>query len=177
MTAPHLLDASFDARQALRARHVRHVGCCIPKAMPTHAESRRSERPTVPFAPARRGIAPRMAALVCVLVAAAACKSLTTGARDTFAESYTCPPSRVVVTERPDIAAHTLRPQPAPPDGVANDPDRLAYWREEQAEANAHADGAYDVFEVDGCGARVVYACEHLRDRGRTYTDCSQQLH
>lgn len=104
-----------------------------------------------------------------VPLALVACKSLKTGVTEKFSEDYTCPPSRVAVTARPDLSAaevlgHSKERAEVPPDDVKNDPERYALWKEEQSKRQEQHDGRYEdyeVFEAKGCDHDVIYACCH----------------
>lgn len=98
--------------------------------------------------------------------ALAACKRLSTGAKEEFATKHSCPEDRVSVKERSDIDPYTYF-VPAgidtPPADVAADPGRLAKWqadrKEHQERSSAGYRRSYTVFEISGCGLTVLSAC------------------
>jgi hypothetical protein len=97
----------------------------------------------------------RLAAAALGAVGLAACASLQSAARESFAVQTNCPPERVVVTPRPDVP---IPPPMAPPPDVAADPGRLAYWRKLNAVDLSAAANA-QVFEFTGCSQHRVSAC------------------
>jgi hypothetical protein len=110
-----------------------------------------------------------------VVVLLVGCTSLTTGARENFAQSTTCPPEKVTVVSRPDLTRSALDPPLAecggltdclrpPPADVAADPDRLRYWRQQGEAQRRQADSdalPCDVFEATGCGQHQLLCCTH----------------
>jgi hypothetical protein len=70
-------------------------------------------------------------------------------ARQQFSESIFCPLHRVTVAR--------VLPVPEPPETVANDPERLAMWRDVQ-EGRARS-MPKQTFAVSGCGQRETFAC------------------
>lgn len=77
-------------------------------------------------------------------------------ARQSFSTKTDCPPERVTVVPRPDVPRP---PPPAPPPEVASDPERLAYWREQNA-VELDAAASAQVFEFTGCGQHRVALCK-----------------
>lgn len=109
---------------------------------------------------------------VAAAVGASGCKSLKTGATEAFAREYSCPEDRVDARERPDVSGSSLivgpPPVATPPADVRSDPGRLAKWKADQAQAQSGANDFYDsmtVFEVNGCGHKAFYACNHPAKR------------
>jgi hypothetical protein len=100
---------------------------------------------------------------------AAACKQLSSGAREDFAARYSCPEDRVEVKPRADIppAQALARPgevAPSPSDEVKRDPARLAKWQKDQAdrrEARLSTYIGYEVLEATGCGHTELLVCHH----------------
>ena len=109
---------------------------------------------------------------------------LSTSARETFAQRYSCPEDRITVRERGDVRPSQIFLDPAtpesPPDEVARDPGRLARWRSDRAKARQQSIDSYDdrfnysitVYEVDGCGHTVFMGCEHTMYVGEN--DCDE---
>lgn len=91
------------------------------------------------------------------------CKSLSSGASETFSKLTTCPPERVTVVARPDYR----RPVPpdSPPPDVAADPGRLAFWHQQREqklrEAGDNPCFGDTPFEATGCGQRLILCCGH----------------
>jgi hypothetical protein len=117
------------------------------------------------------------ALVAAVAVMAAACASLSGGAKTEFATGYFCPPDRITVAERPDLkhptTAHVEIPLlPPPPAEVQADPQRLAMYneaakkrREVVESLGGTVDNPLTYYEVHGCGHHVVYGCWHGRNR------------
>ncbi len=105
----------------------------------------------------------------------AGCATLSGGARDTFARHLTCPPERVRVTARSDVAPHTFlgsASRTSPPPEVAADASRLSYFKQQQAQGTAELDASCDVFAVSGCGKQTLLCCSHdVDDDGALLTD------
>jgi len=97
----------------------------------------------------------RSAIILFVLLTGCAAQTLQAASRETFAQETTCPPERVSVVARPDIAKP---PAPEPPNDVAADPGRLAYWRKQHAAELSEAANA-EVFELAGCGQKRITSC------------------
>jgi hypothetical protein len=106
--------------------------------------------------------------LVVVAVGLPGCKRLSTGAREHFARKLSCPEERVTVKPREDLrygelVAKVVQAE-VPPDEVKRDPERLAKFQRDQAQAKAEQvaslDGV-DVFEVTGCGHTQLLGCAH----------------
>ncbi|MDC0684952.1 MULTISPECIES: hypothetical protein [Sorangium] len=115
---------------------------------------------------------------VLVVLSSAGCKRLKTGAREDFAERYSCPEDRVEVRERDDVKWSTVvlgdAPREAPPAEVKNDPGRLAKWHADRAEQDAETRETLDdldVFQVRGCGHDELVACSHPADGDGVATD------
>ncbi|WP_437967985.1 hypothetical protein WMF04_01225 [Sorangium sp. So ce260] len=106
--------------------------------------------------------------MLSVMLSSAGCKRLKTGAREDFAERYSCPEGRVEVLERDDVKWSTVvlggGPREAPPAEVKDDPERLAKWNADRAEQDAETRKTLDdldVFQVRGCGHDELVACAH----------------
>jgi hypothetical protein len=84
-----------------------------------------------------------------------AAQTLQAASREVFAYDTSCPPDRVSVTPRPDIAKPA---SPEPPYAVAKDPGRLAYWRKQHAVELDKADST-EIFQLEGCGEKRVASC------------------
>jgi hypothetical protein len=99
--------------------------------------------------------------------------------RDAYSKRFTCPGDRIEAKQRADLAlapADSLlalaSAREAPPPDVSADPGRLALWNERhEGEAARRAEQAdrlrgfyrrFDLYEVTGCGAPVLYACETI---------------
>lgn len=107
-----------------------------------------------------------------LLLATAGCASMTHEVETQFSNKYTCPRERVVVVERPGIAAHTVTSEDAtPPDEVARDPQRLALWNQQQAKKHADEDQK-TVFDATGCGHAERYACVSVGGDGDSGVVC-----
>ena len=77
--------------------------------------------------------------------------SLPDAARSAFSENFTCPPDRIKVTEVP--------PQyPPPSPDIASDPERLRMWQEGTVNK---VEKTFRWFNVEGCGAKTLYGCNH----------------
>ncbi len=110
----------------------------------------------------------KIAAPLILPLFACACAVLSTGARDTFAKRFSCPPDRVRVTARPDVPPHEAlgietRRTP-PPANVAADPERLRYFREQRAAENSRSGASCEVYEATGCGQARLLCCAHPFD-------------
>jgi hypothetical protein len=121
---------------------------------------------------------PRVRNLVCVacslasILALAACKSKSAGAREVFGSKYSCPDDRITLKPRPDInpgealtPAGWLKPK-TPPAEVKSDPGRLAKWKADEDERIERLRGGYsdyEMFEVSGCDHTSVLGC-HQRE-------------
>lgn len=94
------------------------------------------------------------------------CNRLSTGAREQFATTYSCPEDRVEVKSREDLKWGALvlgaRNKEAPPAEIAQDPGRLAKWQSDQEEKSKSLDSLsdkVDVYQVTGCGHDVLMGC------------------
>ncbi len=100
------------------------------------------------------------------VLALVACGQLSKGARQYFIDKYSCPTDRVTLAEIRDakpseVFAADWREATAPEE-VAGDPGRLAQWRAKEAERRKGWESwinTSQLFEVSGCGHRVVLAC------------------
>jgi hypothetical protein len=107
------------------------------------------------------------AMMLAASIASLGCASIPEGAQAIFARVNTCPPERVIVTARPDVAPHTIvkQKQPEaspPPPEVAADPERMRFWRSEHPVAKVpDVDAIAATYEVSGCGKTVMFACAH----------------
>lgn len=125
------------------------------------------------------------AACFSILLANAGCQRLSSGAREDFAQRYSCPDDRVEARLREDLRATDVlgiaADASAPSAEVMKDPARLAKWQQDQArrrESRSSAYVDYDVFEVTGCGHTDLLACHHPTGRNggsRTDTVSCQQ--
>lgn len=108
--------------------------------------------------------------LVCAILSSIAsfgCKRLSTGAREEFGKTYSCPEDRIVVKARDDLKWATLvyggQKKEDPPAEVAKDPARLAKWKSDQDEkvSKSHEtlNDKVDVFQVTGCDHDVLMGC------------------
>jgi hypothetical protein len=111
--------------------------------------------------------------LVCFgVLSLVACGQLSKGARQYFIEKYSCPADRVTLAEIRDakpseVFAADWREAPAPQE-VASDPGRLAQWRAtEDARRKSWESwiNSSRLFELSGCGHRVVLACRQPGQR------------
>jgi|SRR5581483_11882279 len=98
--------------------------------------------------------------LLLLAVAQQACLSHSLardGAKDQFAQKYTCPDSHLAVRSV-NLSAPDFFDRGTPPADVAADRERLAMW-------NASVDQQLEIFDgltavdVTGCGAHVDYLC------------------
>ncbi|HYD43394.1 MAG TPA: hypothetical protein VEB43_21355 [Anaeromyxobacter sp.] len=96
-------------------------------------------------------------------VVSTACTPLDRGAREQFSRDRSCPLDRVEVRRRADLQAWDVTfveiRRAAPPDDIARDRERLALWRKTQHEKQDGWNDDYDVYELRGCGAQVLVAC------------------
>ncbi|MBX3229008.1 MAG: hypothetical protein KIT84_01620 [Labilithrix sp.] len=93
-----------------------------------------------------------------------ACKSKERGAKEEFARAHSCPEGRVTVKARPDLNWQTVVVGDLkPPAEVAADPDRLAKWQADRANAG----GDLEVFEAEGCEHHDYLGCTHPKRPGR----------
>jgi len=120
------------------------------------------------------GAPARALCTACIALVASSC-STESAALKTFAKSVSCPPDRVEVTKRPDVAPHSIAEQsgvlpPAPPD-VATDPVRLRYWKQQRADLDRRVDDFFTVYEVRGCGVQQLLCCTFLPAEGDAYCD------
>lgn len=101
---------------------------------------------------------------VAFVVLAGCGKKLEAGAKEVFVKKAVCPPDRVSVTARPDVAPHTIYAAPVrtPPADIAADPGRLALWKSQQA-GTVDVDAIAKSYKVTGCGQTTLYACAHPR--------------
>lgn len=113
------------------------------------------------------------ASLVLAFVCLVGC-SKETGARERFAEEFTCPVDRVEVRERKDLTPSMLRVKVPPPPDVASDPARLALHNEQEAEIDEGADSFGDIYEARGCDKQSLYACR-IRTNNRFGVSCTSQ--
>lgn len=102
----------------------------------------------------------RLAVLLAAPGVLASCTaSLSGGARDKFAGVTSCPADQAAVVARPDYR------RPSPPDVLPPeqaDPGRLAYWQQRREPMRPERqDEECDIFEVTGCGRRLVFCCRH----------------
>jgi hypothetical protein len=96
----------------------------------------------------------------------AACGQLSKGASRYFVDKYSCPAEKVTVAEKRDarpseIFAADWRAA-TPPAEVASDPQRLAQWQTKETERRKSWEAWMNraqLFEVSGCGHRLVLAC------------------
>jgi hypothetical protein len=93
------------------------------------------------------------------------CQSKEAGAREKFAEEFTCPADRVEVRERSDLKPSMLRAQVPPPPDVAADSARLAIWKAEEEKNNKNADQGCDLFEARGCNQQSLVCCSRHAKR------------
>jgi hypothetical protein len=88
--------------------------------------------------------------------------------RDAFARQFACPPARVTVVEQHGRA---YSPGP-PPDAIARDPDRRAYWESMTGQLTAKM-GKRTYYLTRGCGHEALYACVGKEVPGNNYEfDC-----
>lgn len=114
--------------------------------------------------------------LLWVGASALGCKRLATGAAEEFSRQFSCPVSKVDVHARSDLKASEILfgnlPPAVPPADVANDPERLAVWTENERKAMKAADSTCEVFEVKGCNEEALYCCGRARTgRGVSTSD------
>src|SRR5262249_3313080 len=110
---------------------------------------------------------PRIVATVLVICSAlAACGQLEKGARQYFVDKYSCPETRVTVTEmrdsKPTQVSRADWHAATPPDEVKDDPERLAQWRAKEDERRQNWEAyvnSSSLFALSGCGHRLVLAC------------------
>ncbi len=91
----------------------------------------------------------------------ASCATSSGAARRVFIYAKSCPDDRVEEHRRADLIPHRAATvEPSPPPDVASDPDRLRVWRQAQDQRRA-AEAAHpcNIYEVSGCGQRVLYCC------------------
>jgi len=104
--------------------------------------------------------------LPALLISLAACTSTASIAKRQFSTDYTCPEDRIAVQKRssgPLLPPQSLRPPPAE---VANDPERVRLWYENQRrmqEQLAKAARTY-LFDISGCGHQDIYQCMEYQD-------------
>lgn len=98
-----------------------------------------------------------------VLVSAAlttACSSYETIARESFADTRSCPIAGVKAVEHPEISGHDLIfGTSKPPADIAADPARLAIWKDKDAKSKKLWDETTKVFLVTGCNESTYYTC------------------
>jgi len=87
------------------------------------------------------------------------CKSMETGARESFSKAHTCPEERVEVRRRADVTRGQLRKRPKPSAEIQADPGRLKMWEAEQERINKNIDGMCDIYEARGCGYQELLCC------------------
>lgn len=98
----------------------------------------------------------------------ASCASLSGEAGNEFARTASCPPDRVTVLSR---VGPGFVPEESPPPDVAADPERLAFWRQQQEARTQAMFGGCEWFEASGCGQREILCCEHpTGDHGEVFT-------
>jgi hypothetical protein len=124
-------------------------------------------------APPARTLGPtgRYAVVGVAALGLVACADLQKGAREEFADKYTCPVERVEATPRPDLNGYEVifGPPSLPAADIKADPARLAIWRQKQRDTEASWNSGETVFEMRGCGHDVLYACR----RAATHTMAS----
>jgi hypothetical protein len=108
---------------------------------------------------------------------------LNGGARDSFARVVTCASDRVSVVSRPDYKAPSS-PEPSSPDEAAG-PGGVGYWQHRRNAGRTRPemhDAACEMFEVTGCGQRLLFCCHHPMARDSTgaqaiadTVDCEQR--
>jgi hypothetical protein len=105
-----------------------------------------------------------------MVIVGTGCKRLSTGAKEEFASKYTCPEDRVGVRPRTDLSAYdvTFGRARAPSSEIARDPERLRLWNEQQKDKQRSWDRSFEVFEVTGCGHKVLMTCAHASQRTAT---------
>jgi serine/threonine protein kinase len=96
-------------------------------------------------------------------------QSLLDGSKDQFSKRYVCPLDRVQSTPRPDINVVGFEyPKQSPPRDIAADPARVAVWQANQPKPRDTGD---EIFEVQGCGQHLLWACH----RGKSSISCSYE--
>jgi hypothetical protein len=112
--------------------------------------------------------------MTCTTLVASSCWTQS-DARNEFAEGVSCPPDQVEVRKRPDVAPHSIAEQsgglPSPSPGVAADPVRLRYWKQQRADLDRRVDDFFTVYEVRGCGVQQLLCCTFLPAEGDAYCD------
>jgi hypothetical protein len=95
-----------------------------------------------------------------------ACGRLPEGARQYFIDKYSCPADRVTLTEIRDVKPSEVFAadwrEATPPEEVTADPGRLEQWRAREDERRKSWESWINssrLFEVSGCGHRLVLAC------------------
>jgi hypothetical protein len=104
-----------------------------------------------------------------LLIAGCGTMNLPDAASQIFSSSVTCPPERVVIKARPDVAPTTVLPAPAmapAPAEIAADPERMKLWRQQHDTAPDFGRLNAKVFEATGCGHHALYVCAHPRIDG-----------
>jgi len=103
-----------------------------------------------------------------LLFSLGACQGLESGAKEKFADTYTCPVDRVTARERSDLKGSQILGTPStprePPDEVKKDPGRLAKWNADREKERNSSDSFYDtyaVYEVSGCSHSAFLGCYH----------------
>lgn len=89
------------------------------------------------------------------------CTSVEDGAKENYAQAYSCPMERVEIRKRPDIRPSqvSIGGPPKPPADVAADPGRLAVWQRDENERAAKLDDYETVYELRGCDHQVLWVC------------------
>jgi hypothetical protein len=120
------------------------------------------------------GALARGAGMTCIALVASSC-STESVALKAFAKSVSCPPDRIEVRKRPDVAPHTIAEQSgvlaSPSPDVAADPVRLRYWKQQRADLDRRLDDFFTVYEARGCGVQQLLCCTFLPAEGDAYCD------
>jgi hypothetical protein len=62
-------------------------------------------------------------------------------------------------------------PEESPPPDAAADPERLAFWRQQQEARTQATFGGCEWFEASGCGQHEILCCEHpTGEHGEVFT-------
>jgi hypothetical protein len=112
---------------------------------------------------------PAMLGVLVVAPLASCATSLNEGARNSFGRVVTCASDRVSVVSRPDYKPPSSL-EPSSPDEAAG-PGGLAYWQQRRHAGRNRPetpDAACEVFEVAGCGQRLLFCCHHPMGRDST---------
>ncbi len=91
------------------------------------------------------------------------------------AKSASCPPEKITAVERSDVNAvdYAATFLGAPIAEVAADPQRFAYWKQNETRQWQSLMSGRKVFEIRGCTIHNLVACRNESTDGNSILDCN----